>query len=266
MRILTLIIIAVIFSGCALLEKKTNAVQQNDSIIKGHFSRSVPVATESRDTTLFSLGYSYLEQPSAYKNTIDSIVGDILSFYEISENVEPLKYIDSTTLRGYFERQVAEYKKEISEENYDQNAYLIDLNIDIDNQLADFCSLIFNGYAYFGGAHGNGVISYFLIERATGKVLKLNELVSDYEALRAIAKKHFDETYELGEEPDYNELGFWFEGNKYALNENFYITSESLVFVYNNYEIAPYSAGNFEVEIPIEEITSILQINLGLKE
>jgi len=44
-------------------------------------------------------------------------------------------------------------------------------------------------------------------------------------------------------------------------NENFYITDESINYVFNPYEIAPYYMGQTEVVIPFYRLKDILKPN-----
>lgn len=50
----------------------------------------------------------------------------------------------------------------------------------------------------------------------------------------------------------------FFDINEIAPNNNFWINNEGVHYVYNQYEIAPYSMGPIEVTIPFEEITPII--------
>ena len=45
--------------------------------------------------------------------------------------------------------------------------------------------------------------------------------------------------------------------------ENFLISSEGLIFAYQQYEIAPYSEGLIQVKIPYNDIQDLLKIQLN---
>jgi hypothetical protein len=115
-------------------------------------------------------------------------------------------------------------------------------------------------WEYAGGAHGNGVTVYSNIDENTGKVLTLDDLLipGSKSKLNAIAEAKFRKDYEIGDQ-DLAEAGFWFENNKFALNENFMIDNGALYFLYNSYEIAPYAAGQQEVKVTFEEIKDLIK-------
>jgi hypothetical protein len=56
-----------------------------------------------------------------------------------------------------------------------------------------------------------------------------------------------------------NDTDFWVEAIK--PNGNFYITDESINYVYNPYEIAPYYMGQTEVVLPFYRLIDILKPN-----
>jgi predicted O-methyltransferase YrrM len=45
--------------------------------------------------------------------------------------------------------------------------------------------------------------------------------------------------------------GYWFEKNKFLLNSNFGLLSDTLIFTYNPYEITNYAEGQTELKIPM---------------
>jgi hypothetical protein len=58
---------------------------------------------------------------------------------------------------------------------------------------------------------------------------------------------------------------FWFDNNKFHLNENFLFTKTGITFFYNEYEIACYACGTTEIEIPYKNIKSLINKNGLLK-
>jgi hypothetical protein len=54
---------------------------------------------------------------------------------------------------------------------------------------------------------------------------------------------------------------YFFKDNKFALNNNFSITPVGLKFLYNQYEIKPYAAGQTSLLIPYTKIKSLLLPN-----
>ena len=89
--------------------------------------------------------------------------------------------------------------------------------------------------------------------------LTLEDIISDKQQLTGLAEKKFREMKNMGETDSLKDAGFWFDGNKFALSENFGVTETGLLFFYNPYEIAPWAMGSTELEIPFEEIQTLLK-------
>lgn len=119
-------------------------------------------------------------------------------------------------------------------------------------------------YTYTGGAHGGRATSYFVLDRKTGKRLSRIDIVSDTTALNKLAEKVFRKNMEIAPNADLTESGFWFAGNTFYLNENFGFSKDgkSLIFLFYEYEVAAYAAGEIEMEIPLSELNGILKIGV----
>jgi len=122
-------------------------------------------------------------------------------------------------------------------------------------------------YVYMGGAHGLETRNYFNFDLKTGKVITEKDLFIDgfKTALSKLIKKRIiEESKEAkGKEADpiisLEDTDFWTDSIK--PNGNFYITDESINYVFNPYEIAPYYIGETEVTLPFNRITNLLKPN-----
>jgi len=115
-------------------------------------------------------------------------------------------------------------------------------------------------YVFMGGAHGLSNRTYFNFDLKTGKIINEKDLFTDnYQlVLSELIKKHIKEEQK---EPiaDLEETIFWTDSIK--PNGNFYITDESINYVFNPYEIAPYYVGQTEINLPFEQIKNLLKPN-----
>ena len=112
---------------------------------------------------------------------------------------------------------------------------------------------------YTGGAHGSLNVLYYTID--------LNELTTIteesifkpnyYKFLTSKIIERLMKKYNLDSPAKLMEEGF-FDINEIAPNNNFWINNEGIHYIYNQYEIAPYSMGPIEVTIPYEDIKSII--------
>jgi len=122
-----------------------------------------------------------------------------------------------------------------------------------------------NRYVFMGGAHGLNTINYYNFNLKTGKLITENDLfltntvskLTDLIKLRIIEQSNEDK----GIKPIKNleKTDFWIDAIK--PNGNFYITDESLNYLFNPYEIGPYYLGITEVQIPYERMKNILKPN-----
>jgi hypothetical protein len=115
-------------------------------------------------------------------------------------------------------------------------------------------------YSYLGGAHPNTHINFVNLNLKSGEEIKLDDLlIKNVEnELNGIAESEFRSSKELSETEDLGQAGFWFDNNRFHLNDNFLITDSSLIFYYNNYEITAYAFGPTELEITFKKIKNLI--------
>ncbi|HLV70899.1 MAG TPA: DUF3298 domain-containing protein [Xanthomarina sp.] len=118
-------------------------------------------------------------------------------------------------------------------------------------QSADVISVSLTTYMNTGGAHGHLNVSFLNFNAQTGNILKNEDLFDDYLVFTKIAKTYFDE--EIADKKD-----LYFEPDNFTLPENIGFTEEGVILLYNTYEIAPYSSGITEIQIPWEELQTSL--------
>jgi len=123
-------------------------------------------------------------------------------------------------------------------------------------------------YAYMGGAHGLETRNYYNFDLKTGKIITEQDLFKENykgELAELIKARIVEESKEYKDEKnsepitDLEDTDFWTDSIK--SNGNFYITDESINYVFNPYEIAPYYMGQTEVTIPFSRLKSLLKPN-----
>lgn len=95
---------------------------------------------------------------------------------------------------------------------------------------------------YGGGAHGNYAINYYQVGKANGNPFELSELYSQEEIDRmtTIMSVSIDPSISLLTET-------------IIPNDNFILSKDSITFIYNPYEIAPYSEGVIRISLPRDQ-------------
>ena len=124
-------------------------------------------------------------------------------------------------------------------------------------------TLEWSDQSYTGGAHPNYFQEYINFDTRTGEQIHLNNLLraEARDKLTALAEAHFRQAREMPAEKSWNELGFFFKGGRFTLNDNFRIGSDGLTFLFNPYEIAPYAFGSMELFLSYADIRPLLKKN-----
>lgn len=174
----------------------------------------------------------------------------------VSRCAEDIRGLESDTT-------TADYAKDLS---YDSQTYF-----SVERNRDGVVSFLIDSYDYEGGAHGMPGIYGVNVDLATGKEIRLGDIVKrddlkpllqmveskvlerDSDALfdEPLAKfKEFVKDKKPATESDLVE---------FAGLDNFYLTETSIVFYWNVYEISPYAAGQLVVEIPYTDIKDMLR-------
>lgn len=168
-------------------------------------------------------------------------------------NVEPLdKEIERAATRKFEEYLAINEEPDELALEYDM-LYAYDLNF-ADPIITDtFVSIEFTEYTYTGGAHGNYISIPFNYNYKKNRFIKIQDVLrGDREKLEKLAQI------------TYNELSQW-EGlfmdavveETAPLWDNFstfLLTEDSIIILFQPYEVGPYAAGLIDVEIPLEEL------------
>ena len=104
---------------------------------------------------------------------------------------------------------------------------------------------------YQGGVHGMYVVAYYNFDKETGKLLDIRDIVpadKEQTVLQAM-KEQLCKDWEAKDWADLQEqTGIGMLGELYLTN-NFLLKKDSIEFLFNQYEIAPYSAGLIGVTV-----------------
>ncbi len=117
-------------------------------------------------------------------------------------------------------------------------------------------SLQLTDESYAGGAHGNYALTFMNVRPGTGAPFLLTDFLKPgYESeLNRMGEEVFRKNRDLPDTASFEFNGYTFDGNHFALNENYGFSQEGISFYFNSYEIAPYALGPTEVLIPYDRI------------
>lgn len=113
---------------------------------------------------------------------------------------------------------------------------------------------------YEGGAHGINQRLVMNFDSKTGELIELKDVfVPGFEqSLNAILLKALITETGSENENDLREKGYLYSMDMFA-PANFRLDKNSITFVYNPYEIAPYAMGMTELELTYDELEKILK-------
>lgn len=115
-------------------------------------------------------------------------------------------------------------------------------------------------YSYVGGAHPNSYLSIYNFDLEDGSILRWEDVVTDLEAVKALAADAFREARQLPKDTDLTEAGY-FWGEPFALPQNFELQEEGIFFWYNPYEAASYAEGPTDFIITYDKLKDLVRKN-----
>jgi hypothetical protein len=138
----------------------------------------------------------------------------------------------------------------------------------IKNQSDKILAIEYSDYSYLGGAHPNSFVTYSNYNLLDGELVSLDDCFTNgYEKkLNSIAEKIFRKQKQLKPDEDLNSAGYWFDENKFEINDNFAILNDGLLFYFNAYDIAPYAMGPTEMILPYSEVKQLILSDGPLSE
>lgn len=263
---LFLVLLVLVITSCGTIDDTSavNGVGYQDQVISDT-SRYNLVSWNKKDTSVLNISYQHFLFDKVTKKAAlpyqDSVNHEIVKYVSIITSFESFDE-NAVISELFFDNRLREFANYYESDSDDESTVLwsFEASIGIDDDYSDFCQISASNWSYTGGAHGNGHSTYFIKDKKTGAPLDLNDFINDIEELNLLAEVEFRKELELIPTANLEEEGFWFDNGKFVVNDNFYFEDESLVFLFNTYEIAPYSAGSIQFAIPIKKIEHLLKI------
>lgn len=175
------------------------------------------------------------------------IIG-LFNFPDDSITVSSMEELAQSFITNYQKNRV-KFNEEIP-----WNAYV---NGRIFHQSEQLISVEIESEIFTGGAHGYASKTYLNFDPETGKLYSKRALFAD--GFKNYAEEKFREKQQIPISDNINSTGFWFENDVFELPQNIGISQDSVILVYNPYEIASFSDGEFVISLPREEVQQYLK-------
>jgi inhibitor of cysteine peptidase len=176
---------------------------------------------------------------SAVQDRINAVFDEILS--AAKESVKPAE----------------EESKAIAAEYGETLPYMTQISYGVPYNKDGILSIVISDYRYLGGAHGGDFWSPYTFDLKTGKQLSLDNLMAEdsgyRELINSSIRKEIDrraEANELMENAEFEDIGD---------DPAYYLTSNAVVFYFQQYEYFPYAAGIQEFQITYADLKDMLK-------
>ncbi len=256
------LLIAIVLGSCTwsgVGGQKTNVVTDTLGYIYKNFKQRDADCGNKPDSTctLMKLRYPLF---IGQKLLNDTIKNKLVSMFSIDDKPD-------ISIFGLAEHFFDFYKKNTKPGDTSGMVYNLDIDVSVLRQDSSLATLRIKGYTYLGGAHGGSEVSFINWDAKKRNKITLDDvLASGYQQkLREIAEKIFRRDEKLSDTASLAD-GYFFKDNKFALNNNFSITPLGIRFLYNEYEIKPYSAGTTDLFIPYQQIKPLLKPNTVISQ
>ena len=208
------------------------------NVLKAHGTDTIFADAFNVDISYYLFGKRTTDVRGAMIHFIDSII-DVFK----EDNKEQIKYA----------------KEEGVEPRNIDYEYIINTEVHYGNH-RDIIGHFIKTYQYTGGAHGGTFITCRNYRLEDGSVVTLdNYFKPGYkEVLIPILEKKLLEYAECSSRDELDEHGY-FSNEPMFVPENFEIHQDTIDFIYNQYDIAPYSTGITTLSVSNDEIRSIIR-------
>ncbi len=170
---------------------------------------------------------------------------------------QPEKLLDGM-VQFYFENYLsgneAIYKESMASSFYWQSLKFLHILMNGSHIL----SFYIDHYAFTGGAHGLQTREFTSVNLWTGKEIVMKDIFKEntQAQLSKIISDKIHLKINIPSEQNLRDAGFFTDTIEPP--DNFYITRKGIGFYYNQYDIAPYASGAFDIFIPFVELNDLL--------
>jgi hypothetical protein len=213
------------------------------------------------DTVESAIGYMFYTDPKLpYQDSINRMIKMFIS--GVVSNGGGATDQNANLSEAYIEEALGKFGKEYNRQLEfidDGMVWSTETSIGITEGKPGYVEVLLSNWSFSGGAHGNAWSEESVFDIKTGRELLLSDFITDVDELTTIAEAIFRADQEILPDTDLMEAGFWFKEDVFSLNENFVFNEESLSFIYNSYEVAPYVFGMITINIPRDQIKHLLK-------
>lgn len=214
-------------------------VYQYENYIK--YSENLIKTSETTDTAFFAASYPVFDDSTANRFVRGALLGN-----------------DTTTVPQAATTFIGEFDRFYGSDPFPR-IWTSELHAHVYTITPTYLALAIRASSYTGGAHGNYATVFRHYDLADNKTLTLDDMVtrSFQNELTAVAERYFRSQENLGVDQSLED-SYFFDHGRFSLPDNFALESDSMLFLYNIYEIKPYVNGQTELRVPYADIDRLL--------
>jgi len=263
-KFILFLILSIILIGCAKEEtfysdtesEKTLNFDNNEiRFYEKIYFKSYGSSKEKVDFAELKIQYPEIISNS---NATDSINKYILDYLlNLPFNEDPIASFDDLA-----DSLISNYISVQEEFDDYHTGWFIHANSNITGVIKNIITITSEETIYTGGANAFYDLTYSNFYLESGARVKLENILVDnnLSELEKLGEKIFIKMKNIRADQSFDEAGYWFENERFALSDNFAVTDSGLIFFYNLYEIGPRSEGTTKLFIPKEKLNSITTI------
>ncbi len=207
----------------------------------------------ANNCTYAQVSYPYFEGENA----------ESLNAFVYRKCIEALGMFNETSYNSLDEAAdafIQEYAVFVQDYPENEQSWTLEFEVKSLNDNPDFVTLEQNFAGYTGGAHGNSTLFYTTFEKETAKQVTLDGFFkSGYEnELSEIITNQYKLDNGLTPADQLTSKTDLFV-DEIEPTENFHILPNTISFIYNAYDIAPYTNGLIQIEVPTNGLKHLIK-------
>lgn len=178
------------------------------------------------------------------------------SFPNIPEDVNTLagcvkKWVhdilrENVMVQEYTIKEMGPGIQDISPDKEPERCWYETVDMKLNHTEGNILFFVENGSSYYGGAHDTYGASYYPFDVALNRPIQLKDIVTSTSKVLRLIPKYDKRDKDCKWYDDVHEVDI----------ENFYVKGNKLVFVFQPYQVGPFSDGIVEVPIPLKTLLS----------
>jgi len=205
------------------------------------YSDHVLKTNETTDTAFYAVSYPSFTDSTVNRFVLTTLLGN-----------------DTATVQASAQTFVDEYDQFFLSDPFPR-IWTSESHTNVYRITPSYLELVTDAYTYTGGAHGNYGTVFSHYDLTNSRQIVLDDVVTKpfQNELTAIAERYFRKQEHLAVDQSLTDRYFFDQGH-FHIPDNFALEEDSLLFLYNIYEIKPYVDGQTKLRVPYTEIDRLL--------